>query len=470
MGRILLTSASYTARSLIASAQRCVNLYPESNPADAAAPATFYGTPGRLLWSALPTGPVRCLYQASSGDLFAVGGNRLYRYNAGAWADLSGMATYEGPVYVADNGISAVFTDGSTTAPTVNLTSYKTGYMNGAGWYGANFVVFLAGFFLFDKPNSQQFYSTGAYDLTLDALDFASAEAVPDKLVRIIRDHNEVWMFGAKSAEVFALSGEAFPFGAISGATQETGIAAAGSACRMDNSLFWLGADERGDAMVWRAQGYTPSRISTHALEEEMRTYARIDDAIAFSYQQGGHSFYQLTFPTASKTWDYDAATQQWHERAYRTSGNVLQRVRDNCHTFYQRKHLVGDWENGNIYELSIDTYTDNGARIERIKSFQHMSSENNRQFFKRMTLDMQAGIGSATEASPQVSMRWSDDGGFTWSAMLTASMGKIGQYTGKPSFNRLGMGRDRVFEVSTAAKAKIVLQGAFVDAQAGTS
>ena len=469
MRRFVLTSASYSSRSLIASAQRCVNLYCEVNPADASAPMTFYGTPGRKLWDTLPTGPVRALYKASNGVLFIVGGSRLYRYDGSSFVDLAGFASSTGPVYAADNGISAVFTDGTTTAPTVNLTTFATGVMAGDGWYGADFVEFVSGFFVFNKPGSQQFYTTGAYDLTLDALDFASAEYSPDKIVRMIRDHNEVWFFGENSGEVFATSGTDFILERIGGATQEAGCAAAHSAVRMDNSMIWLGADERGDAMVWRAQGYQAVRISTHALEEEMRKYARIDDAIAYSYQQAGHSFYVLTFPTAAKTWCFDAATAQWHERAYRTPGNQLERVRDNCHVFYDRKHLVGDYETGAIYELDLDTFTDNGAVIPRIKSFQHMTADGARQFFSRLVLDMQAGVGVGVE-DPQVSMRYSDDGGFTWSGLLTVSLGKAGQYKNKPCFNRLGSGRDRVFEVSTTANAKIALQGAFIEAQVGTS
>lgn len=468
MRRIILASASYTTRSLIASAQRCVNLYPEANPVDAAAPMTFYSTPGRVLWSTLPTAPVRGMWKVSTGDLYAVGGSLLYRYNAGAWVSLCSLASISGPVYAADNGISAVFTDGTMSAPTVNLSSYATGYMSGAGWLGADFVEFLSGFFIFNKPNSQIFYTTAAYDLTVDALDFASAEYSPDRIVRHIRDHNEVWFFGEKSSEVFGVSGGLFPLERIGGATQESGCAAPGSVCRMDNSMIWLGSDERGDAMVNRAEGYRAVRISTHAIEEEMRKYDRIDDAIAYSYQQAGHSFYVLTFPAASKTWAYDAATGQWGERAYRTQGNVMQRVRDNCHVFYDRKHLVGDYESGKIYELDLDTYTDDGAEIVRIKSFQHMTADGARQFFSKMVLDMQAAGG--VELAPMVSMRWSDDGGNTWSALLTVSLGLVGQYLNKPTFNRLGMGRDRVFEVSTSANAKIALQGAFVEAERGTS
>lgn len=470
MRRIPLTAASYTSRSLIAAAQRCVNLYPELNPPDSPSPMTFYGTPGRRLWSTVPgTGPVRGLYEASNGVLFAVQGSMLYRYSAG-WVVVAALATTVGPVYAADNGISAVFVDGSTMAPTVNLADFTASQMSGAGWYGADFVDFLDGFFVFNKPGTQQFYITGAYDLTIDALDFASSESQPDLLVRSFRDHAEEWLFGTKSTEVFANGGGQFPFDRIGGSVMEVGCAAPHSVAKLDNSVVWLAGDEHGDGMVMRAQGYQPVPISTRALEEEFRSYGTISDAQAYSYQQAGHWFYVLTFPTAGKTWAFDASTQLWGERTYRTQANVAQRVRDNCHVFYQRKHLVGDWENGNIYQLDLDTYTDNGAEIRRIKSFQHMTADGARQFFSKMVLDMQAGVGSGAEIDPQVSMRWSDDGGNTWSSLLTTSLGQIGQYAQKPCFNRLGMGRDRVFEVSTSANAKIVLQGAFVEAQMGTS
>lgn len=470
MGRIVLTNASYTARSLIASAQRCINLYAELNPANDAAPMTFYGTPGKVLVSTLPTAPVRCLYKASNGTLFAVGGSVLYRYVAGAWVSIALLSTFSGPVCGADNGVSAVFTDGSKAAPTVNLTTFAAGAMSGDGWYGADFVTFLDGFLIFNKPGTQQFYITGALDLTLDALDFASAESVPDLLVRVMRDHNEIWMFGQSSTEVFANGGNAlFPFERVSGSTMDVGCAAPHSVAQMDNSMFWLGADKRGTPTFYRAAAGSPTRIATHALEEELRTYARLDDAEAFSYQDGGHSFYVVAFPAAGKTWAYDASTQLWAERSFRGPLNSRERDRASCHAYHDGKHLVGDWESGNIYQLDLDAYTDNGAEIVRVKSFQHMTADNRRQFFTRLVLDMQAGVGNDGDADPLVNLRWSDDGGHTWGAMMTSPLGQVGEYLNKPVFNRLGSGRDRVFEVSTSINAKLALQGAFVDAKVGT-
>ena len=164
------------------------------------------------------------------------------------------------------------------------------------------------------------------------------------------------------------------------------------------------------------------------------------------------------------------SATGLWHERAYRQADGTLTRHRANCHAFYGRDHLVGDYENGNVYALDIGTYTDNGAEIFRTKSFQHFVSDGKRQFFRALDLDMETGVGNADDPDPQVWLRWSDDGGHTWSATVTMSMGKIGEYNLRMSRNRLGSGRDRVFEVSTTAKTKVVLQGAFLRAEAGTA
>lgn len=472
MPRLLLQTASYSARSLLASAQRTINLYGEINPADALAPMTFYSTPGRRLFSTVPgAGGMRGLFLASNGTLFASRGTELYRYAAPNWLKVANHGSATCSVYAADNGISAVFVDGSKVAPTVLLADNTTSVMDGEGWMGADFVDFLNGFFVFNKPDSQQFYITGAYDLTVDPLDFASSESSPDKLVRLIRDHNDIVLFGERSTDIFGPSGGSdFAFAAISGATMDVGCAAPHSVSKMDNTVWWLGNDSRGDAIVWRMNGYQPLRVSTHALEEEMRRYPTISDAIGYSYQQSGHSFYVLTFPTAGKSWAFDAATQQWAERAYRLPNNQLTRLRDNCHVFYQRKHLVGDWENGNVYELDADTFTDNGAPITRLKSFQHLSNNGVRQFFDKLTVDMQAGVGSSADPTPELYLRWSDDGGNTWSALRTASVGQVGQYLNKPNFMRLGSGRDRVFEVSTVAKCPIAFQGALLEMRVGTS
>lgn len=144
MPRISFLSASNKTRSLVSNAQRCLNLYPEIGTPDAAAPMTFYGTPGRKLWSTVPgAGAIRGIYETSKGQLFASRGSGLYRLSGTDWVFVAALGNSESQVIGSDNGLDAVFVDGSTTAPTVNLTTLAVGSMSGPGWYGSDYVDFL---------------------------------------------------------------------------------------------------------------------------------------------------------------------------------------------------------------------------------------------------------------------------------------------------------------------------------------
>ncbi|WP_439684863.1 BNR repeat neuraminidase [Cupriavidus oxalaticus] len=477
MPRIPLTSGAGSTRSKIAGVGRQLNLYAEINPEGSPAPVTYYGTPGLKLWSTIPgDGPVRLEFVSSKGSFFAVRGNTLYRYASGTWTPLTTLSTASGYMMAADNGQQAVFVDGSTTAPVVDLASFAVSLMSGDGWYGANFVYFINGRFVFNKPGTQQFYWTGLYTTTLDALDFMSAEGSPDLIISGIVDHLELWWFGPTSVEIFIDSGDAdAPFSRMQGAFNEVGCAAPFSVNRLDNTIYWLGRDRNGGSIVFRAQNYQPSRVSDHPLETAIAGYETIDDAFSWTYQQDGHAFYVLTFPTAKKTWCFDVATGEWHERDYRISDNERTRHRANCHAYFDGKNLVGDFENGNVYELDLDTFTDNGAVIQRLKDFPHFVTSGYRQFFRQFVLDCQVGIGNAGtdldgETDPELWLSWSDDGGNTWSSTLTQKLGKIGEFWQRVQWNRLGMGRDRIFRIGTTAKGRIAMQGAFLESQSGTS
>jgi hypothetical protein len=301
--------------------------------------------------------------------------------------------------------------------------------------------------------------------------------------------------------EVWYDAGNAdFPLARIQGAFNEIGCIAPYSVAKLDNGIFWLGADARGRGIVYRANGYTGQRISTHAVEWQIQEYASLSDAIAYTYQQDGHAFYVLIFPTANTTWIYDVATQAWHERAGFNNGQFT-RHRSNCQMNFGGKIVVGDYENGNIYALDPNTYSDNGDLQKWLRSWRALpTGQNNlkRTVHHSLQLDCEAGVGldgndpytllntlntesgdallaesgvsilvsveTAQGTDPQVMLRWSDDGGFTWGNEHWRSMGKIGEKGRRVIWRRLGMTtktRDRVYEISGTDPVKITIMGA---------
>jgi hypothetical protein len=223
--------------------------------------------------------------------------------------------------------------------------------------------------------------------------------------------------------------------------------------------------------MVMRAQGYQPQRVSTHAVEYAIGQMSVISDAVAYTYQQEGHSFYVLNFPTAGQTWVYDASTDQWHERAWRDPLlGTLGRHRAQVHMAFAGENIVGDWETGNLYRLDLDTYSDNGAPIVRTRRCAHIASGGGWQFFSSLQLIMETGVGLASGqgSDPQAMLRWSDDGGLTWSSEAWVSMGRMGEYKRRALWRRLGKGRDRVFEVTITDPVKAVIVDAVLQVEAG--
>jgi hypothetical protein len=467
--RIPLTGGAYAARSIIADAQRCVNLYPENNPQDATAPTTHYPTPGLTLVSAPPVaGESRGIYVASNGTRFDVVGNVVYAVDSsGLYTSLGTLTTSAGPVSMADNGIDAVVVDGSTIGFTIALTGNQMTQITDPSFYGADVVMFVDTYFVFNKPGSPQFYISLSNDITFDSLDIASKSTYADNLVTLAVMHREIWLLGEMTTEVWYNTGASdFTFGRMPGVFIEHGCAAKHSVAKIDLALFWLGKDLQGQGVVFAGRNYGAERISTHALESEIQAYSRIDDAIGFSYMQGGHGFYVLTFPTANATWAFDTATGQWHQRAYLMPDGSLARHRANCHAFCNGQNLVGDWQTGAVYALDPDANTDNGNPIECIRSFPHIGgSHGNRVMFRQFIADMEVGAGLPDDsAAPQVRLRWSDDRGKTWGNAVTSSLGNRGEFLTSIQWQRLGYARDRVFELSWSAPVRTALNGAWVD------
>lgn len=479
--RIPFVGPAYTSRSTNVNAQICMNLYPEVDESGKNVIA-LYGTPGLTTKATATAAAVVRGFKVIGSTVYAVSGNKLYKYNTSyAETELGTLVSSTGVVSFADSQTQLLLVDG-TDGYVVTIATDAFATISDPDFpANPSRAAFVDGYFIVNDDSTQKFYI--ATDATAwDALDFASAEASPDDIVSMLADHRELWAFGENSTEVWANSGNPdFPFERITGAFIETGCVAKHSVAKMDNSVFWLGADEKGDGVVHRADGYTPKRISTHAIEFAIQNYATISDAIGWTQQQEGHSFYWLTFPTASATWVYDAATQLWHQRAYRDPGDGSQdRHRANCYAFFNRTHLVGDHSNGKIYELDLDVYADAGDTMTSLRASGHIFDKEEQRFMfhHRLQIDIEAGVGlvSGTGSDPQIQLRWSDDGGHVWSSWhyadvgSFAAIGEIGEYKRRAIWNRLGQSRDRIYQVQITDPVKRVIIGANLRATMGSS
>jgi hypothetical protein len=338
---------------------------------------------------------------------------------------------------------------------------------------GGSTVEVVDNYFIYNKPDSQLWGATDLLSIISNPLSYGSKDGSPDDLVTIIVDRREVYLLGEMSSEVWIDIGAfPFPFQRIPGTSTQQGIAAKFSAARMGNSFAYVSRNNRGEATIVRMNGYIPERISTHAVENTL-VGQNVSDALAWTYQLNGHETYVVTFPSIGEnglTWAFDNTTGLWHKWLYTNNQNEYERHRGNCCSFFDQQVLVGDYENGKLYRVSLSEYTDDGQLVRRVRRCPHITSDLQRQYFHELQIQFEPGVGLSTGQgdNPQAMLRWSNDGGFTWSNENWVTIGAQGQYYNRAMWRRLGWARDRIFEVVVTDPIKAVIVSANLKASAG--
>lgn len=510
---------SYVAKSVNVDCQRCVNLYPElaeSGTAKEGTVAYLTTTPGLESALEVGVGPIRMIFAdrppqnsyIPNNRIFIASGSELFRasYISGAWdVDKVGdLYTSSGPVYCdsktifdADNGRpignQLLFVDGKgiysyaiiydpdnpLAPPTEDWDPLSDGSETAIedGMPVPTHLAWIDGFVILNDKGTDKFRVSGYNNFIFDPLDYASSEGDPDVIMALLAMNRDLWIFNERSIEIWSNTGDSFPFRRIEGGFIDKGCVAPYSVAKVNGFAFWIGRDEFGQGIVYAAQGVTPQRISTHAVEHAIKGYSDISAATAYTYQSEGNFFYVLNF--AEGTWVYDLSTKMWHERAYTNDDGELERHRaDNlCFVPKLNLHLVGDYESGKVYALKSDVYTDDGQAITRMRVAPHVSNSGKRVFYHSLTLDMETGVGldgDVQGSNPQAMLDWSNDGGHTWSNEIWGSIGEatgqIGQFKKRVVFNRLGSARDRVFRLKITDPVKVNIIGAYLDLEAGAA
>ncbi len=465
--KLPFVGGSYEGRSSNVASQSMINYFYEKNIDN----ESVVSTAGSTSFVVPKVGAVRGALEYNDLAWFVVG-NTFYEVNSAGTATSRGtLNTSSGRVSMAHNGLrnsanqQIMVVDGSDGWIYANDAQTFT-EITDADFTDSTSVVFIDGYFLFAQKDSDRFWLTSLYDgTTIDTSDFATAEGDPDDIQSLIADQRQLYIFGKRTLEIWYNSGDSDnTFQRYQGGFKQMGTVAKFSPARVDNNIYWLTRNERGHGQVaMMGENYLPKIISTPAIDYQISTYSKIDDAFAYAYQHEGHEYYVLTFPTAKRTWVYDASTKQWHERGHTIGGMFPNRERYNCHVFAFGEHLFGDLSNGTIYKLDSTVGTIAGTRIPRERTTSTISNEEKRIRISSLQLDMEEGIGDPNVSTDtSMWMSWSKDGGHTYSNEIDRTAGEAGQYDIRLVWRLLGTARNWTFKLRTWTPNPHVLKGLY--------
>lgn len=463
---------AYTLNSINAQAQRCVNWYVEMDETGTGKNAgVLIPTPGLQSFGSLAN-VCRGLF-SGSGRLFAVQGTSVSELNSSGSviASRSGLVSSSDPVTVAANGNDLIITSGGRACRDDGTTITQLNYNGGSTPLLLDTVCFVDGFYVGNVPNSNQFQISNAFNGAVwDAADFAKKEGYSDYISRCYAFNGDLWLMGRETMEVWRANGSTndFPFSRNDSGTLPLGLVARYSVSDVNGVLFWVGASQDGGPVAYMAVGYSPQRISTHAIEEAWRAMSSggITTARGFCYSEGGHTFYVVTVPGIG-TWVYDLISKTWHERGV-WSGSAFNPARYLFHAYVAEwgvagVHIVSDASTTALYRMGLAYYDEAGNVIRRRRTSPYLVNELNRIQYSELTVDLD--VGSSIGGTPSVLLSWSEDNGRTFTTPISPTTAIQSSNTARCVFRKLGMGRQRIWNLDIEGATRTAVANVYLEA-----
>lgn len=484
MSKFDMIGPSYTAKSNVVADEECINWFAETIESPGAQTKwSYFGTPGLTPFCTFTDGPTRGSVNAN-GRIFEASADTLYEVNSDGTFTVrmdEVLDSFGGQVSIAASNIELLIVAGGRAwcyelagNTVTDVTSLLAGTPVQVQYSDGYFIVMFAA--------SNKFQMSGILDgTTWPGIQVNAVSVFAENIVSIIVDHRELWVFGGQHAQPYQDTGTDEIFDVIPGALVEMGSAATFGPCLLDNTVFWISEDQRGARQGWRANGYTPLRITTHAVETALQSYPDISNLVTYSYQDGGHLFWMLYIPGTDCSWCFDVAESLWHKRAeWHPDTATFSPHRSWNHVYAFGKHLVGDWQTGILYEMkqAYDTggnvyafVTDNGTLIRRVRRSPTLVDEMRWIYHTQLVADFATGMGpqpplldgDGNPRPPQAMLRFSDTRGSVWSNERSVGCGFAGEYRTRVVFRRLGRSRYRVYELSVSDPIPWVLVDAYL-------
>ena len=467
-----ISTGFYASDSLPLCAQRCINWIPVMPQAGALSQRALFDAPGLTLFSTV-TGVNRGGQEMKEVPYF-VNGNSLFSVSSGGVSTNLGAIEGSGRVSLANNGQYLVIVVPNGKAYAYNNVSGGLAEITDADFTArkANTVAYKDGFFVFTAADGSVFFNSSLNDpFTFSGLDFGTAEINPDRIIGLHVNHNELYVLGSETIELFQnIGGSGFPFQRIPGANIQKGVHGKFSLSEFDNTFTFVGGGINEGSAVWKVSGSSSAvKISTSAIDNAIQEFTRaeIENCFSWTYALGGNYFVGFTFESdriPNKTFVYDATTSvlsgasTWHERQTGVTDNSW---RVNSIVSAYGKLMVGDALGGNIGYIDKTNYTEYGNVMVQEKASKPFSAGGLPFFAGEVRLTMESGVGLATGqgSDPIVRMDFSDDGGRTFSSEFSRSYGKIGEYMSLPTWRRQGrIPRHRVIRFKTSDPVKSVI------------
>lgn len=463
MPELPLTTGNYGRSRSDLPQTKLVNAYIEVSPGG---PQQTIRTtrPGLTRQYTVGQGPILAIYQNPGvflGDVFTVSGSELYRNTT-----LLGTISYSTcPQFAYANGYLCLVSGGALYVYDGTTLTTQTLYDDGVSPLPPfSGISVLYNVFILPLTGTNKFlYTSVGNPTSINALDLSVAEVFPDLIVQTYVLAEELYIFKNDTTEIWDYTGELnSPFQEAPGRTYQRGCANQASVQRLDNGLFWI-AD---NFSVYRS-GATPDKVSTPFIDVKLRDLGdTISEVTALTCNIEGHMFYVLNIPSLGESYAYDTQTGEWARWGTQLPAKFEPGIfLGSCAAGQGNYIYTGSAVDGRVFKFDPNVHTDDGTDIQVVVSGA-VWTMGGVQRCNNISLHCVRGVGDALAIDPIVRVRWSDDGGRTWTTFKNAFLGRKGAYYYKAIWRGLGLIQQpgRLFEFYISDPVNVTIEGASIN------
>jgi len=436
---------SNPGRHPAAGSARIYNCYMEPGGEEGTTQTPLYPVAGLTQWAAASSsGGVRAML-ATANYLYVVRGRLLERFDSsGASTTIGGIPT-DGPVFMARNRAEpepeiGIVSGGSYWRATGTTLAENTD----TDLPPTSSIDVLNGYFILPGFAGVWYISDVDDGSSIDPADFASAESLPDNIVRVATRETELVIFSSDSTEWWQDTGAAFPFARVQ--TARIGCLAARSVANVDRSLMWVAADHTVRLM----EGYGGRIVSHPAVQRDIADETDKSGIVATAWHEAGAWFYSIS--GTAWTWELNVATGKWHQR--KSYGAERWKCAHVCH--FAGLTIAGDRSTGALYLMDRDTHTEGSDPLVMEVIAPAVKAFPNNVVVDRLALRVQTGTGlvpgSTSTAEPAIMVAMSRDGGATFGTDRHLSLGTRGNRTKTVASHSWGQAESAVFRLTCSA------------------
>jgi hypothetical protein len=397
--------------------------------------------------------------------LYQVKGTSLYEISKFGVHTLKGTIPGAGRAIMANDGINLfIVTDrkvwqySTDTDLIVEVTDSNI--------TGSKSVDFFNNQFIYTKDKFSTVSNVGDGSAA-SGLNIIGEETLPDGLVRDFVFEDVIYRCGTRSIVGWYNSGVGSPpIERFQGRIFNVGLAAINSIAKSDEAFYWLGDDHA----IYRASAGTSERISTDAISNELQKHSDLSDCIGNTFTLEGQNFYSISIPSADKTFVINEGLGKagWFEISSGVDDGIYQ---GSSFARVYGQTVVADKDNGNVYKLDLESYTNNGEPLQRMRVTGSVNgglvgAQGKRIQMSCLKLLMESGVGliEGQGDNPRIMIEYSDDGGNTWNGGSWPRVGRLGEFTLQVEWFNLGSFYDRIFRISTTDPVNYSLYSATID------